>query len=98
MERRLLQPSRIGKEVIGVEFVIAEKLKYRSMKIVASRFDSGANNRPGRMPEFRGEVIRLDLELLQSVHRGCVEYAVPAYRTVVASRVIRYAVEDDLVS
>src|SRR5262249_6828307 len=67
--RQWIPRLRHVKHILRVEFVIAKKLKERSMKGVRSRFRDQVNDSATGPPGFRRVHVALDLDFLQSVNR-----------------------------
>src|SRR5439155_24262788 len=73
-ELRLYTSQRIAglrhiENVLRVEFVVAEKLKQRSMKGVCSRFRHHVDHSAARSADFRGVHVAVHFYFLEGVNR-----------------------------
>src|SRR5262249_17509076 len=77
-ERPFAESGCVGKEVSGVQLVVAEELPQVPVKLVGPALESGVQRRAARAPEFRAVVGRFHFELGNRVDRreGDVERAV----------------------
>jgi len=73
-----------GEESAGVKLVIAEKLKGAAVIFIAAAASDDVDSRARIAPVFRGEVRRLDFDLLNKVNSDIVDLAVTTARSTMS--------------
>src|SRR6185369_13456790 len=66
--------ARVGEPVVRVQRVVAAKVIAHAVKLVGPAFGDHVDDRAAGVAEFRAEVVRLNLELLDHVDGGIKFY------------------------
>ena len=94
--RRLGLTGGVEKEIVGVQYLVAEELPDISVKLVGSGFDGGVDGR-ARIPA-EGHIVRvgLNLKLRQGIHGGN-DYLRASGRHVLVIRVVVDSIQDEII-